>query len=209
MAVQGHPGVPLLDPRDEPESWPVSAREDLSRGDAPFAVRRDRVSAPDREAEPFWRVVVEHPGAVVVLALDDEDRALLLRQYRHPAGMRFVELPAGLLDEPAEDPLAAARRELLEEAGLEADEWEHLSTIHNSPGFSDELIEVYLARALRSVPDRGGFLAEHEEADMTMHWTPVEVLLDAVLEHRVTDGPLLTAVLAYAVRHGIRRATTH
>ena len=188
----------LCRPVDEPEVWPVHAREDISRGDAPFAVRRDLVSAPDGE-ETFWRVVVEHPGAVVVLAVDEDERALVLRQYRHPSGMRFVELPAGLVDHPGEDPLEAARRELLEEAGLEAEDWSHLNTIRNSPGISDELIEVYLARGLRHVPDRGGFQLEHEEADMTVHWVPVEELLAGVLERRLTDGPLLTAVLTYVL----------
>jgi ADP-ribose pyrophosphatase len=190
--------------RDEPESWPVLAREDISRGDAPFAVRRDLVAEPHGEAE-FWRVIVEHPGAVVVLAVDTEERVLVLRQYRHPAGIRFVELPAGLLDEPGEDPVDAARRELLEETGLAADEWTHLNTIHNSPGISDERVEVFLARGLREVPGRGGFVPEHEEADMTVHWVPVDDLLEAVLDRRVTDGPLLTAVLTYAVNNGIRR----
>jgi ADP-ribose pyrophosphatase len=116
-----------------------------------------------------------------------------------------VELPAGLLDEPGEDPVDAARRELLEETGLAADEWTHLNTIHNSPGISDERVEVFLARGLREVPGRGGFVPEHEEADMTVHWVPVDDLLEAVLDRRVTDGPLLTAVLTYAVNNGIRR----
>jgi 8-oxo-dGDP phosphatase len=141
---------------------------------------------------------------VVVLAVDDEERALVLHQYRHPAGRRFVELPAGLLDAPGEDPLSAARRELLEEAAVEARSWEHLSTVHSSPGISDELIEIYLARDLREVPDRGGFELEHEEADMTVHWVPVAALLDGVLARELTDGPLATAVLTYAVRTGMR-----
>jgi 8-oxo-dGTP pyrophosphatase MutT (NUDIX family) len=152
--------------------------------------------------ETMTRVVVEHPGAVVVLAVDEEERALVLRQYRHPARTRFVELPAGLLDNAGEDPLVAAKRELLEEGALEAEEWSHLTTIHSSPGFSDELIEVYLARGLRSVPDRGGFVLEHEEADMTLHWAPVAELLEAALARRWTDGPGLVAILTYALTHG-------
>jgi ADP-ribose pyrophosphatase len=192
---------------DDRERWPVQASEDLSRGDAPFAVRRDLVGDPGGEAT-FWRVVVEHPGAVVVLAIDEDEQVLVLRQYRHPSGHRFVELPAGLLDHPGEDPLEAARRELLEEAALAADDWTHLNTIHNSPGISDERVEVYLARGLHDVPGRGGFVPEHEEADMTVHRVPFGELLDAVLERRVTDGPLLTAVLTYAVLNGISRSTS-
>ena len=157
------------------------------------------LTTPDG-GEEFARVVVEHPGAVVVLAVDDHERALVLRQYRHPARMRFVELPAGLLDEPGEDPVAAARRELLEEAALVAEEWTHLSTVHSSPGFSDERIEIYLARGLQEVPDRGGFALEHEEADMTLHRVPVAELLEAALAGRLTDGPVLIALLTYAAR---------
>jgi ADP-ribose pyrophosphatase len=149
-------------------------------------------------------VAVEHPGAVVVLAVDEQERALVLRQYRHPARMRIVELPAGLLDEPGEDPLAAARRELLEEGALEAEEWTHLNTVHSSPGISDERIEIYLARGLREVPDRGGFVLEHEEADMSLHWVPVADLLDAALARRVTDAPVIIALLTYAVTRGDR-----
>ncbi|CAA9396927.1 MAG: ADP-ribose pyrophosphatase [uncultured Nocardioidaceae bacterium] len=160
----------------------------------------DTVSHPSG-GEPFQRLVLEHPGAVVILAVDDDGRALVLKQYRHPAGLRFVELPAGLLDKPGEDPLEAARRELLEEGGLEAGEWVHLNGIHNSPGFSSERIDIYLARDLRSV-GRGDFELEHEEADMTLHWVPVDDLVRAVLEKRATDGPLATAVLTYALTYG-------
>ena len=193
-----------LDPvEDRPERWPVLESEDLSRGDAPFAVRRDLVGAPEGDAR-FWRVVVEHPGAVVVLAIDDEERVLVLRQYRHPAGMRFVELPAGLLDQPGEDPVEAARRELLEEAGVTARAWEHLNTIYSSPGISDERVAVFLARGLTADPERGGFVPEHEEADMSVHWVPFGELLDAVLDRRVTDAPLLVAVLTYAVTRTAR-----
>lgn len=184
---------------DEPEAWPVHATEDVWRGPAPFAVRLDEISRPD-EPERFSRLVVEHPGAVVVLAVDDRGRALVLKQYRHAAAHRFVELPAGLLDQPGEDPLDAARRELLEEAGLEADRWQHLTTVHNSPGFTSERIALFLASDLRPA-DRGDFVAEHEEADMTLHWVPLEDLLAAILDGRVTDGPLLIAVLLHVVRH--------
>jgi 8-oxo-dGDP phosphatase len=182
---------------DRPERWPVHESEDIWRGSTPFAVRRDLVSVPGG-SERFWRLVLEHPGAVVILAVDDEERALVLRQYRHAAGHRFVELPAGLLDQPGEDPLEAARRELREEGGLEAGEWVHLHHLHNSPGFSSERIDIYLARDLRPV-DRGDFVPENEEADMSMHWVPVDELVRAVLDKRLTDGPLATALLTYAL----------
>ncbi len=176
----------------------MAEAQDVWRGDAPFAVRRDLVRMPDDD-EPVGRVVLEHPGAVVILALDDDEQAFVLKQYRHPTLMRFVELPAGLLDQPGEDPEEAARRELLEEAALEAEHWRLLSTIHTSPGVSAERIEIFLATGLTAVPDRGGFELHHEEADMTAHWAPLSDLLAGVLDRTLTDGPLVTAVLAYEV----------
>lgn len=191
--------------RDAPESWPVHEVEEIWDGPAPFTVRRDTISTPADHGERFGRVVLEHPGAVVVLAVDDEDRALVLHQYRHPAGTRFVELPAGLLDMPDEDPVEAARRELQEEGLLLADHWAHLLTAHTSPGFSNERIEVYLATGLHEAPHRGeDFEAEHEEADMTTSWVPVDDLVEGFLAGRLTDGPLGLAVMAYRLRHRYR-----
>lgn len=190
----------MPEPVDRPESWPVLATEQVWRGSAPFSVRRDTVVRPGHPGEPFGRLVLDHPGASVVLAVDDGDRVLVLEQYRHPAGRRFVELPAGLLDEPGEDPLDAARRELQEEALLLAGSWEHLLTTYPSPGLSSERIEIFLARDLRTAPDRGGFEPTHEEADMTVSWVPVQELVDGVLAGRLTDGPLALAVLAYRSR---------
>jgi 8-oxo-dGDP phosphatase len=201
----GQPGGPGTGDElaDRPGSWPVHRSEDVWRGSTPFAVRRDLVRVPGQD-ESFWRLVVEHPGAVVVLAVDDDERALVLRQYRHPAGHRLLELPAGLLDQPGEDPLDAARRELREEGGVEAEEWVHLNHLHNSPGFSSERIEVYLARGLRAA-ERDGFEAVHEEADMTVHWVAVDDLVEAVLAQRLTDGPTVVALLTYAVRRAAGR----
>jgi 8-oxo-dGDP phosphatase len=190
-------------PADASQGWPVRASRDIWRGEAPFAVRRDTLEVPGAD-ETFDRLVVEHPGAVVVLALDDHDRALVLQQYRHPLGMRMVELPAGLLDNPGEDPAEAARRELVEEGAVDAERWEHLVTMHTSPGICSERIEIYLAEGLRRVPDRGGFQPEHEEADMTTAWVPFDEMVAGVLDGRLTDGPLQVAVLAVLARR--RRA---
>src|SRR6478736_5243533 len=85
--------------QDVRETWPVESSRDLYRSELPFALRADAVRRPGHPAEePFTRVVLEHPGAVVVLAVDDDERVLCLRQYRHPVGRRLIELPAGLLD---------------------------------------------------------------------------------------------------------------
>jgi ADP-ribose pyrophosphatase len=110
----------------------------------------------------------------VILAVDEDERVLVLHQYRHPARMRFVELPAGLLDVAGEDPVEAARRELQEEALLLAKTWTHLFTTYSSPGLSSERIAYYLAQDLVPAPDRGGFEPAHEEADMTTEWVPVD-----------------------------------
>ncbi|MGH3445683.1 MAG: NUDIX domain-containing protein [Nocardioidaceae bacterium] len=188
--------------RDEPESWPVRSSVDLHRDDWVVALRRDEVVDPT--GTTMSRLVLEHPGAVIVLAVDDRERVFCLRQYRHVAGRRFVELPAGLLDGPVgEDPLAAARRELREEAQLEAASWTHLLTTYSSPGISDEKMVFYLAREL-SPADRGEFALEHEELDMVGGWVPFADLLDAVLDGRVQDGPVVQAVLRYAYTRGSR-----
>lgn len=187
-------------PADSHEAWPVHEVEQIWRGSAPFSVRRDLISRPEKPEEKFGRVVLDHPGAVVVLAVDEDERALVLHQYRHPASMRFVELPAGLLDKPGEDPEVAARRELQEEALLLAEHWTHLLATYPSPGLSSERIDIFLATGLSTAPDRGEhFHLHHEEADMTTSWVPVTELLDGFLAGRLTDGPLGHAVMAYVL----------
>lgn len=181
--------------RDSPEEWPVVRTEDRHRDDWVMALREDWIQRPGTDdEEPFGRLVLEHPGAVVVLAVDDEDRVLCLWQYRHPARRRFVELPAGLLDVDGEDPALTAQRELVEEAGLEAGAWTHLGTSYSSPGISSEIHHYYLARDLRQV-DRGDFVAAHEEADMQTGWVPYAELRAAVLDGRLTDAHTMLAVL--------------
>ncbi|MDN4175773.1 NUDIX hydrolase [Nocardioides sp. SOB77] len=195
------------DMEDRPESWPVTDSAHLTDTGWVVDLRKDLVSRPGGDGEePFARIVLEHPGAVIVLAVDDGDRVLCLSQYRHAAGRRFVELPAGLLDGPAEEePLDVARRELREEALLEAEDWTHLATTWSSPGISAEVMHLFLARGLRTV-DRGDFVLRHEEADMETFWVPYDELRTAVLDGRVGDGPLVQAVLLAAanglVGHG-------
>ncbi len=181
--------------RDVPESWPVLESAEVYRGDWVVGLRADVLHRPGHPEDAFERVVLEDPGAVIVLAVDAEERAVVLRQYRHPVGMRLVELPAGKLDDPGEDPLDAARRELREEVALEAREWRHLLTTYASPGITQERHVSYLARGLREVAR--DFDPRHEEADMTVGRVPVADLVEAVLDGRVADGPVAIAVLAY------------
>jgi ADP-ribose pyrophosphatase len=182
---------------DEPLSWPVTDSDDLHRDDWVVAFRTDTVHRPDHPEETFRRLVVEDPGAVVVLAIDDEDRVVVIHQYRHPVQMRLVELPAGKLDQAGEYPLVAAQRELHEEVGLHAREWTHLMTTYASPGITAETHALYLARGLEDL-DRD-FDLHHEEAELVVDRVPFADLLDAVLDGRVADAPLATAVLAYEV----------
>ncbi len=186
--------------RDVPESWPVESSTDLHRDAWVLALRSDRVRRPgDHGEESFRRLVVEHPGAAVVLALDEEDRVLCIRQYRHPAQHRLVELPAGVCDHPGEDPEQVARRELREEVALVAERWTHLLSTFSSPGYSAEKIHYYLAEGLAAT-DRGDFVLQHEEADLEEVWVPLEELVEAVLDGAIADGPVVQAVLALQVR---------
>lgn len=186
--------------RDEAESWPVRRTEQLHSDSWVVGLRRDEVVQPDGGTTS--RLVLEHPGAVIVLAIDDEERVFCLRQYRHPAGCRFVELPAGVLDTgPSEAAIDAARRELREEAQLEATHWTPLLTVYSSPGISAERMQIFVAQGIAPA-DRGSFRLEHEEADMETGWVPFDDLLEAVLDDRVQDAPLVLAVLAWDRRRG-------
>jgi 8-oxo-dGTP pyrophosphatase MutT (NUDIX family) len=182
---------------DRQESWPVHEVEHIWQGAAPFSVRRDVISTPADPGTTFGRLVLEHPGAVVILALDDDERVLLLHQYRHAVEMRLAELPAGLLDVSGEDPVEAGKRELQEEALLLAERWTHLFSTYSSPGLSSEKIHYYVAQGLSAAPDRGDFVPEHEEADMTVEWVPLDDLVAALREGRVSDGTTAQAVLGY------------
>ena len=136
--------------RDAGEGRPVESSEVVHAGMV-WDVVRDTVDLGD--GGTVRREYVRHPGAVAVIALDDEDRVLLLRQYRHPVRLELWEPPAGLLDVPGEDPRAAAVRELAEEADLVADSWWQLVDFFTTPGGSDETVRIYLARGLRTVPE--------------------------------------------------------
>ncbi|MBW8750401.1 MAG: NUDIX hydrolase [Propionibacteriales bacterium] len=180
---------------DEPLSWPVVGSAYLHKDDWVVAFRSDTIHRPDHPEDTFRRLVVEDPGAVIVLALDEQDRVVVIHQYRHPVQMRLVELPAGKLDQVGEDPVVAAQRELREEVGLLAREWTHLMTTYASPGITAETHALYLARGLEDI--ERDFDPHHEEAEMAVSRVPLAELVEAVLDGRVADAPLATAVLAY------------
>ena len=184
--------------RDEPTSWPVVGTRDIHRDDWVVAVREDQVTVPEG-GKPFGRLVIEHPGAVAVLAIDDQDRVLVVRQYRHSVQANVVEIPAGLLDTVGESALETAQRELQEEAGYAADTWTHLLTTLVSPGMTNQVFHFFLARDLIEI-GHGDFVLEHEEAYMTREWVPFPDLLNAVLAGDARNGATATAALTYAVR---------
>ncbi|HEV7826250.1 MAG TPA: NUDIX hydrolase [Mycobacteriales bacterium] len=144
------------------------------------------------------RDYVVHPGAVAVVALDDRDRVVLVRQYRHPVRSELVELPAGLLDAPGEPALETARRELWEEADLRASEWHVLADLLTSPGGSDEAIRVYLARGLTAVPAAERHTREAEEAVMTVSRVDLDAAVGMVFDGRVQNATCAAGVLAAA-----------
>lgn len=183
---------------DEAESWPVVASHVAFEGQL-VGIRRDTV----HRGEDFDREVLTHPGAVAIVAADDQDRILLVRQYRHPAQERMVEIPAGLLDVAGEPPLEAAKRELAEEGLVAAQRWAALATLMPSAGVSTETVRVFLAEGLRAAPVPAGFEARYEEASMTREWTPLDQVVDAVLAGDVKSGPLIAGSLAlWRLRHG-------
>ena len=163
-----------------------------------FALRNDRVRMPGGKI--VTREVVEHYGAVAVVAMDDEGRIPMVYQYRHPFGRRLWELPAGLLDVSGEAPHLTAARELREEAGLQAHTWHVLADLDSTPGFSDESVRVYLATGLTQV-DRPE--AHDEEADMTLQWYPIAEAVRRVFSGEIVNALAVGGILAaFAVSKG-------
>jgi ADP-ribose pyrophosphatase len=133
--------------------------------------------------------IVHHPGGAAVVALDVENRVCLLRQYRHAAGGWLWELPAGKLDN-GEAPLLCAQRELEEEAGMRAQDWQSLGKIISSPGVFTEIVHLYLARALSAVPTR---TEEHEVIEV--HWLPWIKALRMTQTGEIEDAKTLAGLL--------------
>lgn len=175
---------------DDPRDADLAERpltEDVAWTGRIFNVDRLRVELPDGRVA--IRDVVRHPGAVAIVALTEDGRICLVRQYRTALGRVTVEIPAGKLA-PGEDPLECAGRELLEETGMSAEKIAFLTTIATSDGFCDELIHIYMATGLefsRSDPDADEFI--------NVDLVPLEELVDAVLDGRIEDAKTVVGAL--------------
>jgi 8-oxo-dGTP pyrophosphatase MutT (NUDIX family) len=179
---------------DTPGSWPVAASAELASAHV-VRLRRDTVVMPD--GGTAQREVVEHPGAVAIVALDEAGLVLLIKQYRHPAQATLWEVPAGLRDVDGEPILATAQRELVEEAGYLANDWRVLVDFFSSPGISTERLRVFLARDLTQVPAaERNYVPEHEEAFLTLAWVPLQAAVDAVLAGEMHNGVTAIGVMS-------------
>jgi 8-oxo-dGDP phosphatase len=193
---------------DAAESWPVVASQPLLKNWL-ITVRSDKVRLPDDHYAE--RTVVTHPGAVAILALDDAQRVLMIRQYRHAVGRLLWEIPAGLQDTGGESPLQTAQRELLEETGYRASRWHTLLDYFSSPGYTTERIRIFLARGVEQAADNG-YVREHEEKYIVADWVPLAGAVRLALSGKLHNGPAIVGVLAgYAASSeefsGLRPAT--
>jgi 8-oxo-dGTP pyrophosphatase MutT (NUDIX family) len=178
--------------RDESHPVEVVSSERAFAGKV-WDIRRETFRYGDGEVV---REFVDHTGAVAVLALDADERVLLIQQYRHPIGERDWELPAGLLDIAGEDPAVAAGRELEEEADLVAGSLQLLTEFYTTPGGSNESIHIYLARDLTATAE--AFARAEEEADILVEWVPLDDAVAAALDGRLHNSILMLGVLTAA-----------
>ena len=173
------------------ESWPVTGTEEQFKNWL-ITVRTDKVQMPD--SSHVERTVVTHVGAVAILALDEQDRVLMIRQYRHPVARQLWEIPAGLRDVAGEALVDTARRELLEETGHAAREWHVLVDSYASPGISSEQIRIFLARGLETA--ESGYQREGEEKFLRTAWVPLAEAVQAALAGKLHNGATIQGVLA-------------
>lgn len=193
--------MPSKNPRPVPEhEFGTVSSETVYVGKI-LALRLDEVAMPG--GGTARREVVEHFGAVAVVALDDDDTVTLVYQYRHPIGRRLWELPAGLIDIAGENIQLAAARELEEETGLVAADWSVLVDVISAAGFCDESVRVYLATGLSEVNRPGG---HDEEADLQVHRFPLSEAVQMVYRGEVVNALAIAGILAaHGVRQGVAR----
>jgi 8-oxo-dGDP phosphatase len=185
----------MADAEPAPHEYRVLDTETVFEGPV-ISLHRDRVAMPG--GGNSVRDIVRHPGAVAVVAVDGQDRVVLVRQYRHAFREHLWELPAGLRDADGEPPAATARRELAEEALLAAGRWSLLAETYSSPGFSDEEVLIFLAEDLTDADRPEGFVVEHEELDMTVERVPLTDAVQWVFDGRIRNSSAVVGILAAA-----------
>lgn len=194
---------------DRKTSFPVLESREVFRGRV-FSMLSQQVRY---EHEVVCRDFIKHPGAVAIVALRrgqdasnpaGKPEVLMIDQYRHPVGATLWEIPAGLLDVAGEDSLAAAQRELREEASLQATRWDVLIDYFTSPGGSSESLRVFLAQDLTFIPpENNDFVKEGEEAFMTSRWVTLDDALNAIFDGRLHNPSAVVGVLATALFFGL------
>jgi len=177
---------------DEPVEWPYRRVKTTPGILMDFVV--DEVDTPD--GATMVRNYLTHLDSVAIVAMDDQGRIVVERQYRHPVRHQLVEIPAGLIDHAGESPLETARRELAEEVGLAAAQWSVLVDIYATPGASSQSARIFLARGLTTVPRPDGFTLQAEEADMAVGWADLDDLVQAIYAGDVANPSLVAGVLA-------------
>jgi 8-oxo-dGTP pyrophosphatase MutT (NUDIX family) len=195
----------------EPESESESQSESWTGSVADGGESRPIVQRAERFTGRVWSIVSDdvdfgatvatrdvqlHPGAVAIIAVDDRDRVLLIRQYRHPVGAYLFEPPGGLLDVLDEPAWRTAARELAEEAGYRAADWNVLADVYLSPGGSSEAIRLYLARSLDVLPGGRPRTNEAEEAHLPRAWVELDEARDLVLAGRIGSPSAAVGILA-------------
>lgn len=188
-------------PTDRPDtSRPVTARRLLHDG-AVFDLVSERVELDGQPGSAVDREFLDHPGAVAIVALRETAsgaQVLLVDQYRHPVRWVLWEVPAGLLDVAGEDPLEAARRELGEEADVEAQRWDVLTDFFTTPGGSNESLRVYLARDVRDIPAAERHERRDEEREMTPRWVDLDEAVAAIHAGELHNPSTVVGVLTAA-----------
>ena len=186
-------------PKDEPAKLPVSKRKTVFDGKIWDVIRETF----DYKGQTLVREFVEHPGAVAIVAVNEQREILLIKQYRHPVRQYLWELPAGLLDEPGEYPQQAAERELLEETGYRADNWREIKQFYTTPGGNSEAITIFLATNLRKVETN--FKAVGEEVDLELEWVPLEQAVRSVMLNEIKSPSAVVGILTYAIGAGPKK----
>ena len=184
-------------PKDQAVQLPILANETVFEGKI-WNVERESF---EYNGGVLTREFVDHPGAVAILAIDAEMQVLLIRQYRHPVRSYLWEIPAGLTDVPGEPRIDAAKRELMEETGYEADGWEVLTDFMTTPGGNNEVITIFLASGLRHVGHN--LELDGEEVDMISQWFPLSDALNSVLKSEIQSPSAVVGIMAAALKLGV------